>query len=130
MTVLDDATPAEVPAESLADAPRPGSRLQRARMPLAKDVVEAVAVSHGVCIRPVPMKVTDEHTGHVRHVDVPCGATLASKCFVRRTCPAPACAPVPRGMAPGHRTGPDPRHPEHRTAGAGHRPRRHHRRPR
>ncbi|GLY13992.1 hypothetical protein Kisp01_10080 [Kineosporia sp. NBRC 101677] len=84
MTVLDDATPAEVPAESLADAPRPGSRLQRARMPLAKDVVEAVAVSHGVCIRPVPMKVTDEHTGHVRHVDVPCGATLASKC--------PSCA--------------------------------------
>jgi hypothetical protein len=53
-------------------------------MPLAADVVEAAAVSHGVCVRPVPMKVTDTRTGEVSFIDVPCGATLASKC--------PSCA--------------------------------------
>ncbi|MFI7585919.1 replication initiator [Spongisporangium articulatum] len=60
------------------------SRVERAKMPLAQDVVEAVAVSHGVCIRPVPMQVTDTTTGALSYVDVPCGATLASKC--------PSCA--------------------------------------
>ncbi len=49
-------------------------------MPLAADVVEAVAISHGVCIRPVPMRVTDTFTGDVTFVDLPCGATLASTC--------------------------------------------------
>ena len=49
-------------------------------MPLAADVVEAVAIAHGVCIRPVPMKVTDTQTGDITFVDVPCGATLASTC--------------------------------------------------
>jgi hypothetical protein len=46
-------------------------------MPLAIDVIEAAAVSHGVCIRPVPMRVTDTATGEVSFVDVPCGATLS-----------------------------------------------------
>jgi hypothetical protein len=63
---------------------RAGSRAERARMPLAADVVEAAAVSHGVCVRPVAMRVTDTATGEVSFVDVPCGATLASKC--------PSCA--------------------------------------
>ncbi len=82
MTALDDAPTALVPAES--EPPRPGSRLQRARMPLAKDVVEAVAISHGVCIRPISMKTVNDRTGEVTFLDVPCGATLASKC--------PSCA--------------------------------------
>jgi hypothetical protein len=68
----------------LIPAPRPGSRVARARMPLATDVVAEAAVSYGVCIRPVAMKTTDTTTGEVAFVDVPCGATLADKC--------PSCA--------------------------------------
>lgn len=56
------------------------SRVERARMPLARDVVRAVAVEHGVCIRPVPVRQTDTVTGETTVVDVPCGATFASKC--------------------------------------------------
>jgi hypothetical protein len=56
------------------------SRVERARMPLAKDVVRAVAIDHGVCVRPVPVRQTDLTTGETRIVDVPCGATFASKC--------------------------------------------------
>ena len=56
------------------------SRVERARMPLARDVVKAVAVEHGVCIRPVPVRQTDTVTGETTVVDVPCGATFASKC--------------------------------------------------
>ncbi|MEO3811946.1 replication initiator [Sphaerisporangium sp. B11E5] len=52
--------------------------------PLARDVVELVAVQHGVCIRPVPLKRIDTGTGKAEIIDVPCGATLASKC--------PSCA--------------------------------------
>jgi hypothetical protein len=76
-TDTEDVPAGDIPA-------RPGSRAARARMPLAADVVEAAAVSHGVCIRPVAMRVTDTRTGEVSFVDVPCGATLASKC--------PSCA--------------------------------------
>jgi hypothetical protein len=68
----------DVPAENMA--PRPGSRAARARMPLAADVVHEAAVNHGVCVRPVAMKVTDTQTGEITFVDVPCGATLAAKC--------------------------------------------------
>jgi hypothetical protein len=60
--------------------PRPGSRAARARMPMAADVVHEAAVNHGVCVRPVAMKVTDTQTGEITFVDVPCGATLAAKC--------------------------------------------------
>jgi hypothetical protein len=63
-----------------AGNPRPGSRAARARMPLAVDVVHEAAVAHGVCVRPVAMKVTDTATGEITFVDVPCGATLAAKC--------------------------------------------------
>jgi hypothetical protein len=77
MTTTDDLTP-KIPLA------RPGSRIERARMPLAADVVEAAAVSHSVCVRPVAMKVTDLRTGAVSFIDVPCQATLAAKC--------PSCA--------------------------------------
>jgi hypothetical protein len=53
-------------------------------MPLARDVVEAIAIQNGVCIRPVSLRRTDISTGQAEIVDVPCGATLDSKC--------PACA--------------------------------------
>jgi hypothetical protein len=80
VTTTDD-TPADT---TTAPAARPGSRIQRARMPIALDVIEAVAISHGVCIRPVTMKTVNEATGEVAWIDVPCGATLADKC--------PSCA--------------------------------------
>lgn len=59
-------------------------RAVRMAQPLARDVVEAVAVQHGVCIRPVPLRRIDTQTGKTEIIDVPCGATLASKC--------PSCA--------------------------------------
>lgn len=49
--------------------------------PLARGVLEAVAVDHGVCIRPVPMRRVDLTTGAAEVVYVPCGHTLASVCL-------------------------------------------------
>ncbi|EFC85959.1 replication initiator [Parafrankia sp. EUN1f] len=50
------------------------------RMPLARQVVEAVAMENGVCVRPMAMRRTNLDTGETEIVPVPCGATLASKC--------------------------------------------------
>ena len=61
-----------------------GTRVERMRMPLARQVVEAAAIDHGVCVRPVPVRRIDLVTGEETVVDVPCGATLASVC--------PSCA--------------------------------------
>nr|MDT0666409.1 replication initiation protein [Micromonospora sp. DSM 115978] len=60
--------------------PRQGSRAARMRLPLARHVVEAVAVENGVCIRPLPMRRVDLVTGETSVLPMPCGATLASKC--------------------------------------------------
>ncbi|MUN37860.1 replication initiation protein [Actinomadura sp. NEAU-AAG5] len=48
--------------------------------PLAREVLQAVAIDHGVCIRPVPMRRTDLHTGESEVIYVPCNHTLASVC--------------------------------------------------
>jgi hypothetical protein len=53
-------------------------------MPLARDVVQDLAVEHGACIRPVQLRRTDLTTGETAPVLVPCGHTLASVC--------PSCA--------------------------------------
>jgi hypothetical protein len=53
-------------------------------MPLAREVVRAAAVENGVCVRPVSVRKVDRVTGATELVDLPCGATLASKC--------PSCA--------------------------------------
>ncbi|MFI6502026.1 replication initiator [Nonomuraea typhae] len=55
-------------------------RAVRLAQPLAREVLEEVAKLHGVCIRPVALKRLDVHTGKSEIVDVPCGATLDSKC--------------------------------------------------
>ncbi|MFO7399923.1 MAG: replication initiator protein [Actinomycetales bacterium] len=55
-------------------------RSVRMAMPLARDVVEQIAIQYGVCIRPVSLKRIDVQTGQVEIIDVPCGATLESKC--------------------------------------------------
>src|SRR5690242_5354958 len=60
------------------------TRAEGARMPLAREVVRAAAVENGVCIRPVSVRKVDRVTGAAELVDLPCGATLASKC--------PSCA--------------------------------------
>jgi hypothetical protein len=60
------------------------SRAERARMPLAREVVRQAAIENGVCIRPVSVRKVDRVTGVAELVDLPCGATLASKC--------PSCA--------------------------------------
>ncbi len=60
------------------------TRAQRLAMPLARDVVRELAVTHGGCVRPVQLRRTDTETGQVDQVLVPCGHTLASVC--------PSCA--------------------------------------
>ncbi len=50
-------------------------------MPVAAHMVEALAVHHGVCVHPVPVRRIDPDTGASEIVDVPCGATLESKCL-------------------------------------------------
>jgi hypothetical protein len=59
-------------------------------MPLARDVVKDIAISHGGCIRPVQLRRTDLATGETEQVLVPCGHTLASVC--------PACAERARNL--------------------------------
>ncbi|WP_035797980.1 replication initiator [Kitasatospora mediocidica] len=56
------------------------TRVERARMPLARDVLRAVAEEHGVCVRPVAVRRTDVLTGETEIIDIPCGATRASLC--------------------------------------------------
>jgi len=48
-------------------------------MPLAREVVKDLAIEHGACIRPVPLRRTSLDTGAVEQVLVPCGHTLASE---------------------------------------------------
>src|SRR4051794_21367967 len=60
-----------------------GSRAERrarARMLRAREVAEAVAIENGVCVRSIAMRVTDTATGTSEVVEIPCGATLESKC--------------------------------------------------
>jgi hypothetical protein len=60
------------------------TRAQRLAMPLAREVVQEVAVEHGACIRPIQLRRRNLDTDEVDTVLVPCGNTLASVC--------PACA--------------------------------------
>ena len=53
-------------------------------MPLAREVVQDLAVEHGACIRPIQLRRTNLDTGEVDTVLVPCGHTLAHVC--------PSCA--------------------------------------
>jgi len=66
------------------------TRAQRLAMPLARNVVRELAVSHGACIRPIQLRRTDLHTGQTEPVLVPCGHTLAAVC--------PSCAERNRAL--------------------------------
>lgn len=48
--------------------------------PLARQALVAVAEQHGVCVRPVPMRRVNLHTGDTEMIYVPCGHTLTSVC--------------------------------------------------
>ncbi|GLU47122.1 replication initiator [Nocardiopsis ansamitocini] len=66
------------------------TRAERMAQPLAREVAEQIAADKGVCIRPVSLRRTDLDTGATSIVDVPCGATLESRC--------PACAKRKRSI--------------------------------
>jgi Replication initiator protein, pSAM2 len=47
---------------------------------IAPDVLQDLAVRHGVCVRPVLSRMTDTTTGETSVVPIPCGSTQARKC--------------------------------------------------
>jgi replication initiator protein RepSA len=63
-----------------ATMPRLGSRADRMAMPLARNVLRALAEANNICVRPVLIRRTDTTTGQTEILEVPCGATLAAKC--------------------------------------------------
>lgn len=73
--------PVSVTVETPAGTPsRPGSRAARMAMPLARSALKELAEQAGVCLHPVVLRRTDTQTGQTEIMEVPCGATLASKC--------------------------------------------------
>ena len=66
------------------------TRAQRLAMPMAREVVQDLAIQHGACIRPVQLRRTNLDTKEVEQVLVPCGHTLASVC--------PSCAERARAL--------------------------------
>ncbi len=50
------------------------TRVERAALPLAADVVQAIAEQHGVCVRPLAMRRIDTTTGRVEVV--PCAVRV------------------------------------------------------
>jgi hypothetical protein len=56
------------------------TRAERLTMPLARQVVQDLAVEHGACIRPIQLRRTDLDTGELGQVLIPCGHTLAHVC--------------------------------------------------
>lgn len=76
--------PTDPPVTTLRADDRKLSRVQRARMPRAADVLDEIASGHGVCTRPLPMRRRHATTGATSVVGVPCGSTRASRC--------PACS--------------------------------------
>ncbi len=56
------------------------TRAERSTLPLATDVVQAIAEQHGVCVRPLAMRRIDTTTGRVDVVPVPCGSTREDQC--------------------------------------------------
>ena len=71
-------------AQPLVDSPTEArstlSAMKRVLPPLTTSMVETVAIAHGVCVNPVPLRRIDPDTGQSTIVDVPCGATSTSKC--------------------------------------------------
>lgn len=47
---------------------------------IAPDVLQDLAIRHGVCVRPVLSRLTDTTTGETSVVPIPCGSTQSRKC--------------------------------------------------
>jgi hypothetical protein len=73
MTVLDTA-----PTAPATETPR--TRAERFTLPLAADVIEALAAEQGVCARPVPRRRIDLDTGRVDIVPISCNHTREDVC--------------------------------------------------
>src|ERR1039457_5225405 len=95
------------------------TRAQRLAMPLARDVVRELAISHGGCIRPVQLRRTHPDTGQAEQGLVPCGhpppppgappppsaPPAAPAPRARRAVPPPRPPPPPPGPPPPARGG-------------------------
>jgi hypothetical protein len=66
------------------------TRTERLAQPLAREVAEQIAADKGVCIHPVSLRRINIATGATEVIDVPCRATLESRC--------PACAKRKRSL--------------------------------
>ena len=60
------------------------TRMERLSMPLARDAIRQLTEAAGGCIRPVQLRRTDNTTGKIDQILVPCGSTREDQC--------PACA--------------------------------------
>ena len=86
----DTTNPPAVDGETAAEPATPPARdghrtrAQRLADPRMSEVMLEVARDYGVCVRPVALRRIDVDTGQAIIIDVPCSATLASKC--------PSCA--------------------------------------
>ena len=47
---------------------------------ITPEVLQDLAIRHGVCVRPVLQRLTDTSTGETSVVPIPCGATQSRKC--------------------------------------------------
>ncbi|MFJ1457391.1 replication initiator [Nocardia sp. N2S4-5] len=73
-----------------ATQPDPANGSDREVMPDFEDIAHAVALEHGVCVRPMVLEQYDTETGRTELVPVPCGHTLESVC--------PPCARKARAL--------------------------------
>jgi hypothetical protein len=56
------------------------TRAQKALLALSGEVARQLAEDHGVCVRPLAMRRTDQSSGRVDVVPVPCGTTWEQVC--------------------------------------------------
>ncbi len=61
-------------------ADRVTARQERDQQPVTPEALADLAVSYGVCIRPVLQRLIDTQTGESRIVPIPCGTTRADRC--------------------------------------------------
>src|SRR5689334_18148744 len=83
-TTTTPATSAAPPIPAGLDAleqRRPATRAERMAHPLTLDAIKALAQKYGVCTRPIAARRTDLSTGQTEVFDLPCGATLESRCL-------------------------------------------------
>jgi hypothetical protein len=71
----------------------PRTRAERFALPVAAEVIEAIAAEHGVCARPVPRRRIDLDTGRVEVLPISCNHTRETSA---RPAPSATAAPASR----------------------------------